>query len=495
MKRFLSVTVAICLLLSIWTVPAIADGERKSGLFTYELKGNGNAVITRFDWGANGGNDIYVPRQIDGYTVTEIGEYAFSSKDAVLVTWVQKNGSDFSSMLGEKVVVVLPDTITMIGEKAFFCTSITSVTIPASVQLIGSGAFAGCNFLKQHSVASENSVYTTIDGVLYNKTNKELVSFPSGYENVDSRGFAIPDGIISIGEYAFAGVNCRNDGKITIPSSVTQIKDYAFTAACLYSFIGSDVVEIGPHAFEGAKMNYDYKHPVGWPFQKLETIGDYAFSNAEFDHDMAEYPHILSFPQTLKHIGVGAFKNIGDYSTQFIIDLSQTGLTSISAYTFDGSMLAGVLLPNTLTTIEENSFAFVCSQNQLNIAVSINLPNSVETIGPHAFECTKLTFEIAEGSQLRQIADFAFKGACFFNDPKEVNLPEGLESIGEGAFESSNLDIITIPNTVTEIGDTVCTRGVTQLKVTAGSYAALYANENGYPVLGAGEEDTSWLNS
>lgn len=63
----------------------IANSESQSstsGLFTYSLKGNGTAVITGFDWQRNGGKDVYIPRMIDGYTVTEIGAYAFSSETA-----------------------------------------------------------------------------------------------------------------------------------------------------------------------------------------------------------------------------------------------------------------------------------------------------------------------------------------------------------------------------------------------------------------------------
>ena len=80
MKKLFGFILGIGLLLICST--ALADTQ--SGLFTYTLKGNGTAVITGFDWDANGNNDVYVPRMIDGYTVSEIGPFAFSDKAATL---------------------------------------------------------------------------------------------------------------------------------------------------------------------------------------------------------------------------------------------------------------------------------------------------------------------------------------------------------------------------------------------------------------------------
>ena len=47
--------------------------------------------------------------------------------------------------------------------------SISSINIPSSVQMIGSEAFTFCYNITQFSVESDNPVYATIDGVLYNK--------------------------------------------------------------------------------------------------------------------------------------------------------------------------------------------------------------------------------------------------------------------------------------------------------------------------------------
>ena len=79
MKRVISCLLTVALLLTLAMPVAMAEGERKSGAFTYRIKGNGTAAITGYDWATMKYQDIYIPRMLDGYTVTEIGEEAFAN--------------------------------------------------------------------------------------------------------------------------------------------------------------------------------------------------------------------------------------------------------------------------------------------------------------------------------------------------------------------------------------------------------------------------------
>ena len=161
------------------------NGARLSNLYTYSIKGNGTVSIVDYDW-KNSSGDIYIPSMLDGYTVTTIGEEAFAKgKD------VNKND----------VMVIIPDTITMIGEKAFYNSPISAVSIPASVQSIGKAAFAYCD-ITQFIVDQKQPNYTTVDGVLYDKRNKALLAHP---QKRDISG-KIPEGILTISEYAFSGM-------------------------------------------------------------------------------------------------------------------------------------------------------------------------------------------------------------------------------------------------------------------------------------------------
>lgn len=497
------------LVASCFNVASADDGEKKNGLFSYKLKGNGNAVITHFDWKSNGGNDVYVPRQIDGYNVSEIGNYAFSSETL-----------DFSpGSIGQEVVIVLPDTITVIGEKAFYCSSISAITIPKSVQLIGSGAFAGCCNLASHNVESGNSVYATIDGVLYNKSKKELVSYPMGG---NSNGVSkIPDGIVSVGEYAFAGCECYVSDKQNnlFPESLTSIGNYAFYKSKIiarngkinfnntrvigdYAFYsatfaqensknwpatitGDYVQELGAYSFYDVSITFKNRgkgnESAPFPLKNVKKIGDYAFASSYFSS--SDDGIGLAFPRSLQEIGIGSFMALSISQRHFSyctvkMDFTNTKISIIPEYAFS-EVKTDIVLPETINEIKDYAFYKLRSEN------GVLVRGTVDKIGQYAF---------AEGSggkvsNVKDIGDYAYYNA----ESCPSTLPEGLERIGEKALWSDTRDLeISIPASVIEIGESFCNRGKTTLLIVPGTYGALYASENGYRVQS--EDDTSWLN-
>jgi uncharacterized repeat protein (TIGR02543 family) len=146
--------------------------------------------------------------------------------------------------------VIIPDTVTEIRDLAFEdCTSLTGITIPDSVNDIGNSAFGGCTALKtvsfegdlylyhfnylakafsgctsltQINVDSENKYISSLDGVLYNKTQTSIYCYPKGRAGK----YTIPNGVTVIGEYAFDG--CAKLTGVTLPSGLLNIGMLAF---------------------------------------------------------------------------------------------------------------------------------------------------------------------------------------------------------------------------------------------------------------------------
>jgi hypothetical protein len=143
--------------------------------------------------------------------------------------------------------ITIPGSVTSIGNCAFFgCTGLTSITIENGVDSIGRYAFLGCLNLTSITIAEENARYSSVDGVLFNKTKDTLIHYPMGRLGA----YTIPSSVTSIGNKAF--LDCKNLTSVSIPNSVTSIGDFAFLGCVgLTSVtIPGSVTSIGDRAFQ-----------------------------------------------------------------------------------------------------------------------------------------------------------------------------------------------------------------------------------------------------
>ena len=439
MKKLFAFLLVCALLMA--ALPALADNVRTSGPYTYEIKGNGTITITGFDWSQNEG-DIFIPNMIDGYTVTAIGDEAFAAEKA------------------KSVAVNIPDSVKSIGKFAFKDTGIREINIHDQLQMIGDGAFIGCDC--QFKISPNHSKFAVIEGALYNKPQKELIAY---YGEVET--FAIPEGILSIAPYALYDNRTVN---IVFPSTLKSIGDYA-----LY-----DVYIMTP---EGGLL------PNG-----LQSIGDYAFANAGFySYNFNSYKSPSFYiPDSVETIGVGAFSNMSSSSKTHPLSIaigSDSALRHIPQDAFRDSCCY-IDIYGKIDTIGDDAF----SGNTANVqygAVSLRELAGVSSIGEGAFHMG----DYYSRSVLHGISFSKGFPAKVTTVPKLFNhsamLPDTVEAISSQAF-TYQVEDFYLPASVEEIATDAFPKG-SSFVVEAGSYAEFWCSENGFGYTIEGQDALDWL--
>jgi len=133
-------------------------------------------------------------------------------KGIVLPDTLTSIGDDACYGCGNLTSVVIGNSVTSIGERAFNSTGLTSVTIPNSVTSIGEGAFGGCP--KLTSVTIPGSVESIGQFAFQNCTSLASVT--------------IENGVTSIGDNAFGGCTGLVSVTFGTGSNVTSFETYAF---------------------------------------------------------------------------------------------------------------------------------------------------------------------------------------------------------------------------------------------------------------------------
>ena len=110
--------------------------------------------------------------------------------------------------------------------------NITSLAIPSSVTLIWDDALFNCEGLSAINVDPANQSYSSLDGVLFDKAQTDLVHFPAA----KAGSYTVPDSVTDIADSAFFGTTglvC-----VTIPASVSSIDVEAFAGCSARNYSG-----------------------------------------------------------------------------------------------------------------------------------------------------------------------------------------------------------------------------------------------------------------
>jgi hypothetical protein len=296
--------------------------------------------------------------------------------------------------------VAIPD-VTSIGEEAFLrCSSLTVVTIPSSVTGIGDYAFDYCRSLEAITVDPQNTSYSSLNGVLFDKTQSSLVKYPEGLAG----NYAIPSSVTAIGSRAFD--DCTSLTGVTIPNNVTSIGDFAFSGCTSLAgvIIPSSVTAIGYSAFSECASLTNVAIPTSVsnigeePFQACRSLTGItvdpqnpAYSSLNgvlFDNTqslLVQYPAGLAgsyaIPNGVTTVGTGAFYDC-------------TGLTSVS-------------IPASVTSIDDLAF-YGCTS-----LTSVTIPASVTSLWSYVFwDCTSLAGAYFQGNPPSTFGPGVFDGTA-----------------------------------------------------------------------------------
>ena len=426
--------------------------ELPDGGLVFELASDGESYAVADYTGTS--TEVVIPSVHEGLPVMSIGQYAF------------RGCSGLTS-------VTIPDTVTRIGDFAFEdCSSLTSVTIPNSVTSIGWSAFSGCSGLTSVYITDlvawcgiefggsyANPLSYAHNLYLNGELGTELV-IPDGMTSIGQYAFSgctaeivwgddpgiteigeyafygykgtsitIPDSVASIGDSAFSG--CRGLTTVTIPDRVTGIGDSAFY--CCYGLtsvtIGDSVTSIGIYAFLGCA--------------KLVEV--YNKSSLDIKSGSIDYGYVAYYAKNVYTQEGGSWFTDTSDGFRFFYDGEQGYLMGYLGTETEIELPASFTAYNGTFVenyeIYEDTFAY-CSD-----LTSIIIPDSVTSIGRTAFRhCTELT---------------------------SITIPDSVTSIGVGAFtDCSSLTSVAIGDSVTSIGMGAfedCT-GLTSIVVDDGNY-------------------------
>ena len=143
-------------------------------------------------------------------------------------------------MISDENTLKIPEGIETIGSEAFAeCGSIVKVVIPASVKTIGENAFASCSNLVEIEVDKNNDYFCSVDGVLFTKDMKTLVSVPAG----KTGNFKLPTSVEEIRKGAFTG--CTSELTVSLTSGGNfGMEDADIFSPCIIQIVNDDSSEV-----------------------------------------------------------------------------------------------------------------------------------------------------------------------------------------------------------------------------------------------------------
>lgn len=326
--------------------------------------------------------------------------------------------------------VILPSNLPLI-QKYFFkdCTSLeyiivrdeegnlstednTTAVIPEGVTSIGDYAFYNTGI---GSAKFGTKLKTIGDGAFSNCLNMTAFKIAEGNTN-----FKTSSGLLLDNAGNFLAYPAGLDKDVVMPEGITVIADKAFADSNIRSIhIPASVTEIGAEAF---KNTTNLREVTFADNSRLSVIGDRAFQGSSLRK--------ITIPASVAKLGTPAPENKGTTYYYKNTDLNKNGVF------MDCDKLEEVVMLCNPTTIAQGTFAG-CSRLK-----TVTLPETMLEIPEFTFyNCTSLV-------TVKTVSDDTVRG-----EDEVVTLPNSLREIGSGSFASTAIRSITIPAGVNTVGD------------------------------------------
>ena len=356
--------------------------------------------------------------------------------------------------------VVLPEGLIEIQEHAFdFCYYLEEINIPSTVQMIAKNAFRYCESLETVEFAQNGDDLLIIDEYAFAYTDAlNTLALPARLYSVGNHAFydsaltyvtfAENSALVEIGTYAF---NKSKIVHIDVPAGVVEIGAYAFyNCSNLLSInFGEGLITVGDHAFAGCSELISVSFPAS-----LKTLGASIFY--EYDYSTYSCPKLESVTfapnSQLECIPAGTFAYTAlktftvPAGVQYIEGVESGASYKKPSAFYEITTLEEVYFENGSQCVLIDNYAFA----ECSALKTIELPNTVSTIGEYAFNyCTSLE-SITIPETTVNLGKGAFWGCSALVDvdlrTKATNLPDNL------FYGCRSLSNITLPAAVSSLG-------------------------------------------
>ena len=394
----------------------------------------------------------------------------FSSENGVL--YAKDKSVMYRCPKGKSGAVMIPDEVLAVSASALKgCSKVEKLCIGEKLDsgdveepAIYEYTLDDCTSLKEIVVASGNSVYTSEDGVMYNKEKTNIYMYPKGKQGF----YTMPNTITAIRTEVF--VNCKGLTGISVGNQVNKILD----------FTGCENLE----DVQMAESCKSYSSSDGMIFDKEKTMLLFCAPGKK---------GACTVPDTVEEVKLNCFKDCKKITSLSIntkvLDIGLQQCDSLETLElgknvtddedlwqyFRGKSLKTITVDEDNKDFSSKSGILYNKKKTELIACpagktgKVTIPNTVKTLRTYSFaDCTGVT-TVNFSTKLATIGIKAFSGCTGLTT---ISLPSTTKTINDGAFDyCTKLKKIVIPAGIDTIDWTLfrCCKSLKNIKVDAGN--------------------------